>query len=86
MFEFDTSRFGCEVPVGFGLVAVTVALLRCDFCEESLAVGNTAVETLRGQSIEFGFRQIKPTAVSPGCDAIRSVPPGGGLPAPEKVS
>ena len=39
-------------------------MLPCgDFVAESLLIGNAAVEALDGEDAEFGFRQIKPTAV-----------------------
>lgn len=63
MLEFDTGIFGCEVPIGFGVAEVTVALPSGDFLEENAAVGNAAVEALRWQDAEFGLGQIEPAAV-----------------------
>jgi hypothetical protein len=50
VLEFDAGIFGCEVPIGFGMVAVAVARPRCDLRNECLVVGDTAIEALRGQS------------------------------------
>jgi hypothetical protein len=44
MSKFDSGLFGCEVPIGFGVVAV--ALPRRDFRDECLMVGDTTVEAL----------------------------------------
>jgi len=63
VLEFDAGIFGCEVPIGFGVVTVAVALPRCDFRDECLPVWDAAIEALRGQDAEFGFCQVKPTAV-----------------------
>jgi hypothetical protein len=48
MSKFDSGLFGCEVPIGFGVVAVAVAvaLPRRDFRDEYLMVGDTTVEAL----------------------------------------
>jgi hypothetical protein len=46
MSKFDSGLFGCEVPIGFGVVAVAVALPRRDFRDECLMVGDTTVEAL----------------------------------------
>ena len=40
---------------------IAVALPGSDFVDESLFVGNAAVEALGGKDAKFGFRQIKPT-------------------------
>jgi len=44
MLEFDTSVFGGEVPVRLGVMDIAVALPGSDFVDESLFVGNAAVE------------------------------------------
>jgi hypothetical protein len=69
VFEFDGGLLGCEVPIGFGVVAVAVTLPRRDFCDEGFLIGDASVEALRGQNAEFGFGEIEPTAV------FRGVPP-----------
>ena len=63
MFEFDAGLFGCEVPIGFGVVAVAVALPGGDFCDDGFLIRDASVEALRGQNAEFGFGEIKLTAV-----------------------
>ena len=51
------------MPVGFGVVFVSMALPCHDFFLKGLFVGDAAIETLSGEDTEFGFRQIEPTAV-----------------------
>jgi hypothetical protein len=63
VLEFDTGRFGCELPVCLGVMGVAVMLPGGDFVGEGLFVGNATVEALGGENAEFGFRQIEPTAV-----------------------
>ena len=63
MLEFDTGIFSCEVPVGFGVITVAVALPSRDFLDEGVSVRDAAVEALRGQDAEFRFGQVKPAAV-----------------------
>jgi hypothetical protein len=63
VLEFDAGFFDCEAPIGLDVVAVAVALPRCDFRDECLMVRNAAVEALRGQDAKFGFGQVKPAAV-----------------------
>jgi hypothetical protein len=50
VLEFDAGLFGCEVPIGFGVVAVTVALPRRDFRNESLVIWDAAIEALRART------------------------------------
>jgi len=42
---------------------IAVALPGSDFVDESVFVGNAAVEALGGKDAKLGFRQIEPTAV-----------------------
>jgi len=49
VLEFDTGIFGCEVPIGFGVVAVAVALPSGDFRDESLP--SCASSKLKGKRI-----------------------------------
>jgi hypothetical protein len=63
VLEFDAGLFSCEVPVGFGVVAVALALPRRDFRDESLPIRDTPIKALRGQDAEFRFGQIKPASV-----------------------
>ena len=45
MLEFDTSIGGCEVPVGFGVVGIAVALCMC-FLQSSFwrRTGNAEID------------------------------------------
>lgn len=63
VFEFDPGVGSCEVPVGFGFAGIAVVLPGGDFLDESLFVGDPAIEALGRQDAEFGFRQIEPTAM-----------------------
>ena len=63
MLQFDTSIWGCEVPIGLGVVGIAVVLPSGDFLDEGLLIGNPAVEALGRQDAEFGLCQIKPTAM-----------------------
>jgi hypothetical protein len=63
MLEFDASVWGCEVPIGLGVIGVAVVLPGGDFLDEGLFVGNAAVEALGRQDPEFRLGQIEPTAV-----------------------
>ena len=51
------------MPVGLGVVGIAFVLPCGDFLDEGLFVGNPAVEALGRKHPEFGFGQIKPTAV-----------------------
>jgi hypothetical protein len=44
-------------------MSIAVVFPGGDFVDEGLFVGDAAIETLSGEDAEFGFRQIKPTAV-----------------------
>jgi hypothetical protein len=46
MLKFDASIFGGELPVGLGVVGITVVLPGGDFVHEDLFVGNAAIEAL----------------------------------------
>ena len=63
MLEFDASVWGCEVPIGLGVIGIAVLLPGGDFVDEGLFVGDAAVEALRPQDAEFRLRQIEPAAV-----------------------
>src|ERR1700746_484223 len=63
MLEVDAGVFGRELPVGFGVMGIAASLPCGDLVDEDLLVGDAAVETLRGENGEFGFRHIEPTAV-----------------------
>ena len=66
MLEFNASVFGGEVPVGFGVMGISVVLPGGDFIDAGLFIGNPAVETLGGQDAEFGFGEIEPAACHSG--------------------
>ena len=51
------------MPVGFGVVGISIAFPGVDFVDQGLFVRDTAVEALGRQDAEFGLRQIEPTAV-----------------------
>jgi hypothetical protein len=44
--EFDASVWGCEVPIGLGVIGIAVLLPGGDFLDEDLFVGNAAIEAL----------------------------------------
>ena len=46
MLEFGASIFCGELPVGLGVVGIAVVLPGGDLLDESLFVGNAAVEAL----------------------------------------
>jgi hypothetical protein len=50
VLEFDAGIFGCELPIGLGVVEVAVALPGGDFIGEDLLFGDAAVEALRGET------------------------------------
>jgi hypothetical protein len=51
------------LPIGLGVVGIAVVLPCGDFLNEGLFIGNPTVEALGREDAEFGFCQIKPTAV-----------------------
>jgi hypothetical protein len=63
VLKFDTSSFGCELPVCLGVMRVAVVLPGGDFVDEGLFVGDRAIKTLSGKDGEFGFREVEPTAM-----------------------
>ena len=63
MLEFDACIGGCELPVGLGVVGISVVFPGGDFGDEGLLVGDAAVEALGRQDAEFRLRQVEPTAV-----------------------
>jgi hypothetical protein len=48
--EFDTGSFGCELPIGLGVVKVSIALPGSDLFGECLDVGDATAEALRAAS------------------------------------
>src|SRR6266496_1955386 len=63
MLELDAGVIGSELPVGFGVVSIAIGHPCGDLVDEDLLVGDAAVEALRRENGEFGFRHIEPTAV-----------------------
>ena len=53
---------GRELPVGFGVMDITISLPSGDLLDEDLLVRDAAVKTLRRENGEFGFCHIEPTA------------------------
>ena len=54
------------------MIGIALLLPGRDLVDEGLFVGDTAVEALGGQNAEFGFCEIKPTAVLGRIVPIRS--------------
>ena len=48
MPEFDAGFGRCEVPVGLGVIGISLVLPGGDFIDEGLFVGDAAIEALRG--------------------------------------
>jgi hypothetical protein len=46
ILEFDERGSGCEVPIGFGVVGISILLPGTDFIDERLLVGDAAIEAL----------------------------------------
>ena len=63
MLEFDTGICCGELPIGLGMVGISIILPSCDFVDEGLFVRDAAIETLGRKDAEFGLRHIEPTAV-----------------------
>jgi len=63
VLELDASVWGCEVPIGLGVIGIAVLLPSGDFLDEDLFVGDAAIEALGREDAEFRLRQIEPAAV-----------------------
>jgi hypothetical protein len=48
VLEFDASVWGCEAPIGLGVIGVAVLLPGGDFLGEDLFLGDAAIEALGG--------------------------------------
>jgi hypothetical protein len=48
MFEFDTGIWGCEVPVCFCVIGITVVFPGDDLVDKGLFIRGAPVETLAG--------------------------------------
>ena len=46
MLKLDSSVWGCEVPIGLGVIGIAVLLPGGNFLDEGLFVWNAAVEAL----------------------------------------
>ena len=46
MLEFDASVWGCEAPVGLGVIGVAVVRPGGDFLGKDVSVGDAAIEAL----------------------------------------
>jgi len=44
--EFYASVWGCEAPIGLGVIGIAVVLPGGDFLDEGLFVGDAAIEAL----------------------------------------
>ena len=51
------------MPVGLGVVLVSVVLPCVDFAGEDFLVGDAAVQTLGRENAELGFGHVEPAAV-----------------------
>ena len=61
--ELDPGVFGCELPIGLGVVLVSMALPSGDFFFQSWLVGNASAQALSRQNGEFGFGHVEPTSM-----------------------
>ena len=59
----NTCVRGSELPVGLGVVGISIIFPGCDFVDEGLFIRNAAIEALGRKNTEFGLRHIEPTAV-----------------------
>src|SRR5208337_620857 len=62
-FEFDAGVVSCELPIGFGVVLVSVVLPGGYFFVEGLLVGDAAAQALPGQNGELGFGHVEPASM-----------------------
>src|SRR3977135_1133712 len=63
MLKFDTGVRCGELPVGLGVVDVSIVLPSRDLVDEGLFVRDSAIEALGRKDAEFGLGHIEPTAV-----------------------
>src|SRR5271156_3372881 len=61
--EFDAGVVGRELPIGFGVMLVSMGLPSGDLSFEGWLVGNAAIQALAGQDGEFGFGHVEPASV-----------------------
>ena len=46
VLEFDTGIFGCELPIGLGMVEVPIAFPGSDLVDEGFDIGDATIEAL----------------------------------------
>ncbi len=63
MLEFDTGACCGELPIGLGVVGISIIFPSCDFVGEGLFVRDAPIEALGRKDNQFGLRHIEPTAV-----------------------
>ena len=56
MLEFDTDIFGCELPIGLGVVEVPIAFPGSDLVDERFDIGDA---TINGREKKFLFFERK---------------------------
>src|SRR3981081_1679037 len=61
--QLDAGVGSFELPVGLGMVLVSVVLPCVDFAGEDFLVGDAAVQTLGRENAELGFGHIETAAV-----------------------
>jgi len=62
-FEFYAGVICRELPIGFGMMFVSVFLPSGDFALQGRLVGNAAAQALARQNAEFGFGHVEPTSM-----------------------
>ena len=62
-FQLDAGIRGCELPIGLGLVFVAAVLPGGNLLGQRFLIGNAAIQALRRQDTQLGFRHIQPAAV-----------------------
>jgi hypothetical protein len=61
--QFNAGVGGSELPVGFGVVLVAIALPGGDFLDQGLLVGDAPIEALRRHDAKFGLSHVQPASV-----------------------
>ncbi len=56
MFEFDAGLRCCEVPVGLGVIGISLVFPGIDLVDEGLLVGDAAIEAFRAPPPVSGSR------------------------------
>src|ERR1700722_11882931 len=63
MLQLYPSIGRSELPIDFGVFAVSFFLPRVSFGRKRLFVGNSSVKALSGQNVQFDFGDIEPAAM-----------------------